>query len=105
MSFDGTTADDVYDITPYVQPVTVNSELVAEPLSGFTNGKSVFLTEEQVRAIAQAAPAGTLVEVAPQQWEELVPDKGRQILAQRHISDVTYYRFKGHWDFVRASAR
>lgn len=104
MSFDGPAADDVYDITRYVQPVTVHSALVGEPLVGFTNGKSVFLTEDQVITIARSAPAGTLVEIAPQQWEELVPGKGRRILAQRHIDEVTYYRFKGHWDFVPGPA-
>ena len=51
-------------------------------------------------ALAVAAPSGTLTETAPQQWVETVPGKGERILAQRHIQDVTYYRFKAHWDFV-----
>jgi hypothetical protein len=100
VGFDEHPVHDVYDITRYVQPVTVQSGLLAAPLTGFTNGKSVFLTEEQVVALSAVTPAGTLTETAPQQWVEVVPGKGERILAQRHIQDVTYYRFKSHWDFV-----
>lgn len=103
MNFDGTAVDDIYDITRYVRPVTVRSSLVPWPMEAWTNGKSVFLTAAQVEAVAAVVGAETLYVTGDQAWEEEVPGKGPKILARRYIDGVTYYRFKGHWQFEPAS--
>lgn len=102
MNFDGQAVDDVYDITRYVRPVTVRSDLVPWPLEAYTNGKSVFLTADQVAAVAGVVGEGTLFTSDDLGWQENVPGKGRKVLARRHIDAVTYYRFKSHWQFQPA---
>ena len=99
MSFEGPAGDDIYDITRYVQPVTVKSSLLPWPLDGYTNGKSVFLTAAQVDAIAEVVGSDTVYATPELGWEENVPGKGAKVLAKRYIDNVTYYRFKSHWQF------
>ncbi len=99
MNLDGTSVDDVYDITRYVQPVTVRTPLLPWPLEGFTNGKSIFLTASQVDAVADVVGEDVLFATPELGWEENVPGKGRKVLARRFIGEQTYYRFKSHWGF------
>lgn len=103
VTFEGPAGADIYDITRFVQPVTVTSTLLPWPLEGYTNGKSVFLTAAQVGAIAEVMGDSTLYATAEMGWEENVPGKGAKVLAKRYIGDVTYYRFKSHWQFTPTS--
>jgi hypothetical protein len=92
-------ADDLYDISRLVKPVTAQSSLLPWPLDGYTNGKSFYFSDAQVQAVAAVLPAG---QVAPRPggWQEVVPGKGVRVLAERHINGEIYFRFRKHWDFT-----
>lgn len=94
-------AYDVHDISDLVTPVIAASPLLdGAALPGFTNGKSFFFIEQQVRQIAELIPAGQLRPRAGRGWEEAIPGKGIHNLAERRINGTTHYRFRKHWQFI-----
>jgi hypothetical protein len=91
---------DVHDISDLVTPVVAESALLrGTALPGFTNGRSFFFTEEQVRRLAEEAPAGRLCRRAGGGWEEAVPRSGIRYLAERRINGTIHYRFGRLWEF------
>jgi hypothetical protein len=90
---------DVYEITRLVTAVTASSPLAPGPFDGYSNGKSSFFAEDQVSAIAAALPPGQVHRRQGGGWQEVAPDKGVRVLAQRHIDGGKFYRFRQHWGF------
>lgn len=92
---------DVHDISALVRSVDAESPLFdATTLRCFTNGKSFFLTDDQVGTLAGLVSAGQLRRRSGGGWEEVIPGKGLRFLAERHIGGATYYRFRPHWKFA-----